>query len=421
MATGIANNFSNVRIGPNFSDDLADFSLQINETINITGFSVDPNASKRWQRRYRFERDGNTFWIPAHHVTVSEFDIRKLNFISHSGLNGRDLLEVLDVFQSAGNAVVSDETAEKLAQHLWSMKLLLEDSLGPWTKDDLEQVLQLLIELEEFGVLLGNDSKGEWQLRDIERVHEAVSKAAETSKKLFTDVYGELPSLTDQMCFKLLYAPLWINRNPVKDINPDPDVIWYASNTNGYEIVLGKNVFFNGQGRVKAVGNRNIFYTSEQLIAHELAHVINWRYRMKSGDRPGRPYRKTLQNATYQSTVSNQEETLKNDDGYGFAARSSNQEYETVTDAIGNLNMNTFTISTDFNESEIEQGGLRRDQLTDLMKEIIEYRVHKIGHQAELIGAIGGTSQSLLRRMLAVLDLMGLDKMDDVITELQAL
>jgi hypothetical protein len=76
-------------------------------------------------------------------------------------------------------------------------------------------------------------------------------------------------------------------------------------------------------------------------------------------------------------------------DGYRFAARSSNGPHETVTDAIVNFSMNRLT-DDDPDPVKRRQGQARRLQLADMMKRIIKYRM-------EMYSGIEGIRAAILK------------------------
>jgi hypothetical protein len=146
--------------------------------------------------------------------------------------------------------------------------------------------------------------------------------------------------------------------------------------------VLSNKVFFKGTQTTKS--NRDLPYTAMELIAHEIGHVINWRYPRKRHenkgllDKPSVYYPKKVQIKEY--TLSTGEKVALGglNIGFGMAARSSNGEHETVTDAITCLSLDRFTTTSTDAKKQL-QGKARKEQIAAMMDAIIRYRMKDYG------------------------------------------
>jgi hypothetical protein len=149
-------------------------------------------------------------------------------------------------------------------------------------------------------------------------------------------------------------------------------------------------VFFKGLTKTRT--NPDLPYSSKELIAHEIAHTINWRYpRHIHKGRVSLPeldvyYEKRLMTPRDAYVLVSGDKVLfaRLNDGYTMAARSSNGSHETVTDAIACLTLDRFTIdSTDPKKQLL--GKARREQIGKLMSDVIRYRVNDYGGGIEAL------------------------------------
>lgn len=362
---------ANVRAGPKKDDKAVDKLLKGGEVI-VTAFALDPAAGE-YQRRFQIEHKGETRWVAAKLVILDPVSLRQLPFL---------LLDLADpiaaLIQSVGvnpkDVVLSLDEALALVKTLGSVELR-----GTWTRADLDEVSKLLSELESYGVILGGEDQGQWSLDELRTVGQALKETAKGTGTLFESLFG---LRDDAMAFRLMYAPLTIARSPKDNVSVVQGQVWYAKNSNGYEIVLSNKVFFKGTQTTKS--NRDLPYTSMELIAHEIAHVINWRYPRKRHegkgllDKPSVYYPKKVLTKDY--TFANGEKVALGalNAGYAMAARSSNGEHETVTDAIACLSLNRFTIDSTDAKKRL-QGQARKEQVTAMMNDIIRYRIKDYG------------------------------------------
>jgi hypothetical protein len=395
---GIAVTDANVRVGPKKDDKAVDKLLRGEEVI-VTAFALDPNAGE-YQRRYQIEHKGETRWVAAKLVLLDAKSLRQLPFMP------LDLADpVAALLQSVGVKDVTMTLAEAmtLVTTLGNVELR-----GTWTRADLDEVMKMLADLESCGVILTGEDQGKWSLDELRTVYEALACTARGTGALFENIFG---LRDDAMAFRLMYAPLTIARSPKDNVSVVQGQVWYAKNSNGYEIVLSNKVFFKGTQTTKA--NRDLPYTSMELIAHEIGHVINWRYPRKRHegkgllDKPSVYYPKKILTKEY--TLSTGEKVMLGalNVGYGMAARSSNGEHEIVTDAITCLSLDRFTIDSTDGKKQL-QGKARKEQVMAMMDAIIRYRIKDYGDGVaalrEEIQSRWG--QALLDRMMPALALI---------------
>lgn len=150
-------------------------------------------------------------------------------------------------------------------------------------------ISSMLEELQRLGVVLIG---GPWTVAEVDQVHFVTTLIADNCS-----------------IFKELFAPMVIERKRVNNVS-DTDAFWYARNNAGYHIVLGNMVFFERYQKTKL--HPRWPYTSDDLIAHEICHNINFRY-------PITQWAKQVRN-----------EKLR------FVARSSDHPAEIITDAAAN-------------------------------------------------------------------------------------
>lgn len=240
---------------------------------------------------------------------------------------------------------------------------------GTWTAADLHRLRVLLEDLESYGVYLNRHDFGTWSLPDVEKVHSAVELTAQGLASIIKTLYG---IEDDKLGFRLLYAPLRIARNPTNNVSLVEGETWWARNSNGYEIILSNRAFFDNT--VNSMRGQGLTFTSVELIAHEIGHTINWRYKLRNDS--GKvvdidAFYANIVKADF-TTADGETVTFKSvNDGYAIAPRSSDGVYETVKDAITSLVLNRF--------KDDPKGAARREQILDLMKRIIEWRVKDFG------------------------------------------
>ncbi len=367
--TGIAVTDANVREGPK-KDATAVGKLIKGGDVTVTAFALDLNSAD-YPRRFQIEHEGKTRWVAAKLVLLDPNSLRQLPFMP---LDLSDPAAAL--LQSVGvkDVTMTLDEALTLVKTLGSVELR-----GTWTRTDLDEVVKMLTDLESYGVLLTGEDQGKWSLDELRTVYEAITRTAKGTGALFESIFG---LRDDAMAFRLMYAPLTIARSPKDNVSIVQGQVWYAKNSNGSEIVLSNKVFFKGTQTTKS--NRDLPYTAMELIAHEIAHVINWRYPRKRHeakgllDKPSVYYPKKVQIKEY--TLSSGEKVALGglNVGFGMAARSSNGEHETVTDAICCLSLDRFTQDSTDVKKQL-QGKARREQMTAMVNNIIRYRIKEYG------------------------------------------
>jgi hypothetical protein len=395
---GIAATDVNVRQGPKKDDKQVDKLIKGQEII-ITGFAIDPTSAD-YPRRLQINHKGETRWVAAKLVLLDPASLRQLPFLSLDLANPAEAL-VQSVGISPKDVTLTVDEAVALVKALGSVELR-----GTWTKAQLDEVRAMLEKLETYGVTLGGEDQGKWSLEELKTVAEAIGDTARGIGHLVEARFG---IRDDAMAFSILFAPLQILRSPKDNVSPQaPKVVWYAKNSNGYEIVLSNKVFFKGTAATKT--NPRLPYTSKELIAHEISHAINWRYPRKRHegkgllDKPSVYYPRKVLIKEYVFADGQKASLGALNVGYGMAARSSDGEHETVTDAITCLCLDRFTTNSTDAKAQL-QGKARKEQITTLMNEIIRYRIENYGGGVEAVKEEirDRWGQSLLDRMTPAL------------------
>jgi hypothetical protein len=372
----------NVRVGYKTTADKSPVGpLKKGQEVIITGFAIDPDGEE-FKLRYQIMVNQKTLWTTAKFVSVDPLMVKNIPFIALSERAAEELLESTGMDVKDG-IEIPFEQAQEIAALLRDFKLS-----GSWDLEGILNLRELIEHLHDYGVTLGSVDGGAWTMADLRKVRQAVDGIAEGTGQLFGEIYG---SRSDSLAFRLLYAPLHITRSGKNNVSPWPEKeTWFAKNGNGYEIVLGNKVFFEGITFTRS--NPKMPYTSVELIAHEIGHVINWRYSLKT------PKGQVLRPREFYETFlidkrvilpTGETVALTMNDGYRFAARSSNGPHETVTDAIVNFSMNRLT-DDDPDPVKRRQGQARRLQLADMMKRIIKYRM-------EMYSGIEGIRAAILK------------------------
>lgn len=398
--TGTVNANTNIRDGHRYNsknpsdNDTKVTTLKPGQQALVTGYTIYPPAGQ-YERRYRLEWDNKVVWGTAETFDVdSLYGRRGLEFLPFSLENPTaELLRMIGVSLDGG---VSLDRAKEAAALLWDLQLSRITSV-----EMFEEALDIIQKLEKYGVLLGVEADGKWSIGNMRTVFDAIENTAKGTGALFDPLFG---FRDDTLAFRVMYGPLMITRSGKDNVNPFGDAMWYARNTAGYEIVFGNRAFFDGQQTTKS--NPGLFYTSADLIAHEVAHIINWRYprEIKPGSaltqKPADYYETKIAFASYQI----EGQTVKfgaYNEGYAMAARSSNGKHETITDAIACLSLNRFTDDL--------KGRARKAQMTDYMRQVITYRVREHGGVDHMVGDIAkkrSTDPKLPAKMQAILETM---------------
>ncbi|MFN8374472.1 MAG: hypothetical protein U0694_16540 [Anaerolineae bacterium] len=395
----------NVRIGPKVIDEKAPFQLKNGQEILITGFAIDPDGEEN-KLRYRFELSKKVYWTTARFISVDPLLAKTIPFVPGNPTNpSEELLESMGMDVKDGVEIPYEE-AQEIAALLRDFKLA-----GTW---DLDGILSLRTLIEHFhahGVTLGSVDGGAWGISDLRKLQQAVDGMADGMGAIFEQLFGKRDNA---MAFRTMYAPLHITRSGKNNVSPWPEKeTWYAKNGNGYEIVLGNKVFFEGTQTTRS--NRTLPYTSVELIAHEIGHVINWRYSLKSPKgqvlRPREHYELNLMAKKF-TLPSGETVALTMNDGYLMAARSSNGGHETVTDAITCFSLGRLTMD--------KKGEARRLQVNDMLKRIVSYRIESFsgveGIRAAILKAGGNTLEGSLQTALDLLKRPNAN-LDEQITE----
>jgi hypothetical protein len=398
--SGTVNANTNIREGHRYNakdpsdNDAKVTTLKPGQPALITGYTIYPPAGE-YERRYRMEWNNQVVWGTAGTFDVdSVYGRRGLEFLPFALQNPvAELLRVMGVSLTDG---VSLDKAKAAAGLLWDMQLSRITSV-----EMFEEALDIIKQLENYGILLGVEADGKWSIGNLRTVLAAIQNSAKGLGALFTAMFGTQDAA---LGFRVMYGPLMITRSGKDNVNPFGDAMWYARNTAGYEIVFGNRAFFDGEQTTKS--NPGIKYNSADLVAHEVAHIINWRYprEIKPGSiltqSPADYYEGKLAFGSY--TFEGQAIKFNGyNDGFAMAARSSNGKHETVTDAIACLNLDRFTGDG--------KGQARKAQIAEYMRQVITYRVREHGGVDHLVSDIArkrSTDPQLPAKMKSILETM---------------
>ncbi|MGB7339247.1 MAG: hypothetical protein WBC91_10180 [Phototrophicaceae bacterium] len=229
-------------------------------------------------------------------------------------------------------------------------------------------------QLHQYGVALGSDKGGMWQADEIQNVLDVVQNIAESLAPLFDGLYNDADVVN---AFRMLYAPLLVKRNPTNNVNPNTGQgVWYGRNQAGFVMYYGNKMFIKGSESLRT--GDGLGFNSHQIIAHEFAHTINFRYpkiaSLQGGDLD-QYYGKYLQLGSHTLSSGEVVRLAHVNDGYSFAARSSIHFYETVTDAIANYTYDGLTMTDRYTATQKLKGIARFEQLSTLLTHVIEHRV----------------------------------------------
>lgn len=199
---------------------------------------------------------------------------------------------------------------------------------------------------------------------------------------------GVDPAIDAVNAFRVLYAPQLVKRNPTGNVNPNRSGgTWYGRNSRGYVMYFGNHMF--KQQREMLSTGQGLGFISPEIIAHEFAHTINWRYPIVPTIASGQMdnyYHNQLRVGGHTLSSGKQVNFQRTNDGFSFAARSSNHDYETITDAIANFCYGG--LKTD------SFGKGRLGQLTTLLTKVVEYRIDNYGDLATIQGKVDKLSNS---------------------------
>ncbi len=357
-----------VRSGPRITDASTGILLSPGTVVNITGFAIDPRGDA-YRHRYCVILDGQPRWVTAQYVKVNPADALQMQYIFQFP---NDL--VRELREGLGITAVSASTTE--ADDIQAVARFMPNFYLRGNNWDAPQITKLrgwLEQLYTYGVILHSPGPGGWSLAEIESAYTAIDTIAQGMATFLQAAYGiSDPSLA----FRTLYAPLVITRVNRDNVNTMSDSVWFAKNVQGYEVVFGNRVFVPGKSPTRRYPQ--LPFTSVELIAHEVSHVINFRYKL--ADNAGRElspddfYMNTIDNSVY-SLPTGESVRVSGNSGFGFVARSSDDPAEIVTDAIANAALGRMT-SASSNTMQAQAGTARQMQLTDLMRRVIQWQVN---------------------------------------------
>jgi hypothetical protein len=356
-----------VRVGPRITDASAGVSLSPGTLVTITGFAIDPRGDE-FRHRYRITLDGQSRWVTAIYIKVSPADIPQIPYVFQFPNDlVRELREGLGITALSAGTTEADDI-QAIARFMPNFYLRGNN----WDAPQIGKLRGWLEQLYSYGVILRSPGPGGWSLAEIESAFTAVSTIAQGMAGFLHFAFGlDDPALA----FRLLYAPLIITRVNRDNVNTMSDSVWFAKNVQGYEVVFGNRVFFTGKSPTRRYPN--LPFTTVELIAHEVSHVINYRYQLT--DASGRDW---APDDFYMATINNAAYTLPNgnvvrlagNSGFGFVARSSEDPAEIVTDAIANAALGRMTFASSI-PAQSDAGNARQMQMTDLMKRVMQWQV----------------------------------------------
>lgn len=342
----------NIRNGPYYNNSTKSkeiATLDKSQEYKILGLSIDPDGINAWNRRYQIVVPGqDEAWCSASAFDLTLPEIKNLPLLQHATLIS-PIKTVLKRFGVVPIEDVDEDDAMFLIHHLWKDRFRL-DITG--TADNVSKARQLIETLEYYALVLGQSNNGAWKLSELETVIDVVKQTAQATATIVEQVTG---INNERYAFQLMYGPTMIRRHSGKYVK----LTWYAENSQGFEINFSDSSFFDGTQSISTVPGWE--FSSSQLIAHEMAHSINWRRRIlhpvsRNNTYPSNVYVDTMMNA----------DSMNTNDGMTFAVRSSTHPAEIVTDAFAHYNLDEF--------SEDANGEKRKEQIIDLLKQCVEHR-----------------------------------------------
>ncbi len=356
-----------VRSGPRISDASSGLPLSPGTIVNITGFAIDPRGNE-YRHRYRIDLNGQPRWITAQYVKVDPADIPQIPYVFQFPNDPvRELREALGIIALSASTTQADDI-QAVARFMPNFYLRGNN----WDAPQIAKLRGWLEQLYAYGVILHSPGPGGWSLSEIESAFTAISTIAQGMTGFLHFAFG-VDDLV--LAFRLLYAPLVITRVNRDNVNTMSDSVWFAKNVQGYEVVFGNRVFVNGKSPTRRYPQ--LPFTSVELIAHEVSHVINYRYQLTDNNGHNMSvddfYMATINNATYPLPNGNVVR-LSGNAGFGFVARSSDDPAEIVTDAIANAALGRMTFANT-DQRQADAGMARQMQLTDLMKRVMQWQV----------------------------------------------
>jgi hypothetical protein len=356
-----------VRPGPRITDPSTGTPLAPGTAVTITGFAIDPRGDS-YRHRYCITLNGQPRWVTAAYIKVDPTDALQIPYIFQFPNDlVRELREGLGITALTASTTEADDI-QAIARYMPNFYLRGNN----WDAPQITKLRGWLEQLYAYGVILNSPGPGGWALSEIESAFTAVSTIAQGMSGFLHFAFGlDDPALA----FRLLYAPLIITRANRDNVNTMSDSVWFAKNVQGYEVVFGNRVFFPGKSPTKRYPQ--LPFTTVELIAHEVSHVINFRYQLTNNAgqdmSPDDFYMATINNAAY--TFPNGTAIhLAGNAGFGFVARSSDDPAEIVTDAIANAALGRMTFGSTI-PAQSDMGTARQAQLTDLIKRVMQWQV----------------------------------------------
>jgi hypothetical protein len=356
-----------VRPGPHITDPSTGTPLAPGTPVTITGFAIDPRGDA-YRHRYCITLNGQTRWVTAAYIKVDPADALQIPYIFQFPNDlVRELREGLGITALTASTTEADDI-QAIARYMPNFYLRGNN----WDAPQINKLRGWLEQLYAYGVILNSPGPGGWALSEIESAFTAVSTIAQGMSGFLHFAFGlDDPALA----FRLLYAPLIITRANRDNVNTMSDSVWFAKNVQGYEVVFGNRVFFPGKSPTKRYPQ--LPFSTVELIAHEVSHVINFRYRLTTNAgqdmSPDDFYMASINNAAYtlpNGTVVH----LAGNSGFGFVARSSDDPAEIVTDAIANAALGRMTFANSV-PAISNMGDARQMQLTDLIRRDMQWQV----------------------------------------------
>jgi len=356
-----------VRSGPHIVDASTGTPLPPGTPVTITGFAIDPRGDT-FRHRYCVTLNGQPRWVTAQYIKVDPADSLQIPYIFQFPNDMvRELREGLGITALTASTTEADDI-QAIARYMPNFFLRGNN----WDAPQISKLRGWLEQLYAYGVILHSPGPGGWSLSEIESAFTAVSTIAQGMAGFLHFAFGlDDPALA----FRLLYAPLIITRVNRDNVNTMSDSVWFAKNVQGYEVVFGNRVFFPGKSPTRRYPQ--LPFTTVELIAHEVSHVINFRYQLT--DNSGRDfspddfYMNTINNAAY-TLPDGRAVRLAGNSGFGFVARSSDDPAEIVTDAIANAALGRMTFANSV-PAQSDMGTARQMQLTDLLKRVMQWQV----------------------------------------------
>ena len=356
-----------VRSGPRITDASAGLPILPGTAVAITGFAIDPRGDT-FRHRYCVTLDGQPRWVTAIYVKVNPADALQIPYIFQFPNDlVRELREGLGITALSASTTEADDI-QAIARFMPNFYLRGNN----WDAPQITKLRGWLEQLYAYGVILNSPGPGGWSLSEIESAYTAVSTIAQGMAAFLQAAFG----MSDPtLAFRLLYAPLIITRANRDNVNTMSDSVWFAKNVQGYEVIFGNRVFFPGKSPTRRYPQ--LPFTTVELIAHEVSHVINYRYQLTDNSGRDLPpddfYMATINNSTYTLPSGNAVRLVGNA-GFGFVARSSDDPAEIVTDAIANAALGRMTFASTV-PAQSDAGAARQAQLTDLVKRVMQWQV----------------------------------------------